>query len=72
MPGGTNDPAPTVTRGELLSPTVAAEPDGGDEADASRATTPVAQRKRPATSIRTAGTLVAVKVPPGGTTVLAR
>ena len=36
MPGGTNDPAPTVTRGELVSPTVAAEPDGAHDADASR------------------------------------
>ena len=36
MPGGTNDPAPTVTPGELLSPTVAAEPDGAHDADASR------------------------------------
>ena len=36
MPGGTNDPAPTVTHGESLSPTVAAEPDGAHDADASR------------------------------------
>jgi len=36
MPGGTDDPAPTVTPGELLSPTVAAEPGGTGETDASR------------------------------------
>ena len=36
MPGGTNDPAPTVTHGESLSPTVAAEPGGAHDADASR------------------------------------
>jgi tetratricopeptide (TPR) repeat protein len=36
MPGGTHDPASTVTPGEPLLPTVAAEPGGAGEGDASR------------------------------------
>jgi tetratricopeptide (TPR) repeat protein len=36
MPGGTDDPDPTVTPGELIPPTVAAEPGRAGEADASR------------------------------------
>ncbi len=36
MAGGTDDPAPTVTPGELVAPTVAAEPGGARDPDASR------------------------------------